>query len=182
MITDPQLSSDKVKLRPWHVGESDILAQLVRDDAIGRWTPIPPNLTSEQARDWILRRADRQLAGAGIALAVIPVGHQRPLGTVGLGRSSTAAQAELYYWLGVDARGRGLAREAVSLICSWAWGAMDLDRISVSIHSDNEASLRLVDDLGFRDTGDLVEEHAPHEGASTAPLRRLSLDAPSTRE
>lgn len=53
--------------------------------------------------------------------------------------------------------GRGYAREAVHRVLTFGFEAMDLHRVEADVHPENEASLRLLESLGFVREGLLRE-------------------------
>jgi diamine N-acetyltransferase len=50
-------------------------------------------------------------------------------------------------------RGRGLGKQAASQVLQFAWTALNLNRIQVSVFAGNERALRLYAGLGFRREG-----------------------------
>ena len=64
-----------------------------------------------------------------------------------------ASQAEIGYWVLPDARGRGVAARAVSLVARWAIEELGLTRIEASVPVDNPASLRTIERGGFTEEG-----------------------------
>lgn len=59
----------------------------------------------------------------------------------------------LGYWIDQSVAGRGVMPTAVSLVADHAFFVMALHRIEINIRPENQASLRVVDKLGFRDEG-----------------------------
>lgn len=66
-----------------------------------------------------------------------------------LGGPSGAGDVEIGYGLAPSARGRGVATEAVALLCSWAAAQPGVTRLTADVLPGNEASLRLLRRLGF---------------------------------
>jgi RimJ/RimL family protein N-acetyltransferase len=67
------------------------------------------------------------------------------------------ARAEIGFALGREHWGRGLAREAVSVLLDHAFGEMGLHRIEADSDPGNQPSIRLLERLGFRREGYLPE-------------------------
>lgn len=66
-------------------------------------------------------------------------------------------QGEIGYTLARAAQGQGYAREAVEAMLAYAFGVLDMHRISAMTDVGNAASYRLLEALGFRREGTLVE-------------------------
>jgi RimJ/RimL family protein N-acetyltransferase len=56
---------------------------------------------------------------------------------------------EVMYWLAAVARGRGLAVQAVQLICEWAFAVLGLERITLRTYAGNLRSQRVAARAGF---------------------------------
>ena len=66
-------------------------------------------------------------------------------------------RAEIGFILHPSMQGRGLASEAVRTSLAFAFGPMDLHRVEADVDPDNEASLRLLERIGFKREGVLRE-------------------------
>ncbi|HEX7242705.1 MAG TPA: GNAT family N-acetyltransferase [Longimicrobiaceae bacterium] len=72
-----------------------------------------------------------------------------PAGICGLVRREWLEEADLGFAFLPRFRGRGLAREAARATLEYAAGTLGLERISAIVSPGNEASLRLLRELGF---------------------------------
>ena len=73
------------------------------------------------------------------------------LGAVGLNEiSSIHRRGEIGYWLMPEHWGRGIARECVSTVLSFAFGPLGLHRIGAEVDTDNHRSSALLEGLGFQ--------------------------------
>ena len=61
--------------------------------------------------------------------------------------------AELAYVVAPEARGRGLARGAVTLLGNWAVANLGIHRLQLSISPENAGSLRVAAACGYREEG-----------------------------
>jgi RimJ/RimL family protein N-acetyltransferase len=61
--------------------------------------------------------------------------------------------AEIGYWLGEGAWGKGLATEAVRQLTIYAFGKYDLNRIEARVFGWNLASKRVLEKVGYRHEG-----------------------------
>jgi RimJ/RimL family protein N-acetyltransferase len=62
---------------------------------------------------------------------------------------------DIGYWLIERARGRRLASHAVALLARWALTDAGLARVEALVESDNTASQRVLESVGFRREGHL---------------------------
>lgn len=65
---------------------------------------------------------------------------------------------EMGYEIRPDHRRRGYAQEAALRMMRWAHEEHGVDHFRASISPDNEASLRMIDKLGFEQTGTQIDE------------------------
>lgn len=56
-----------------------------------------------------------------------------------------------------DAWGKGVGSEAVNLLLSYAFDTLNLHRVSLGVHSDNQAAIRVYEKAGFTQEGVLRE-------------------------
>src|ERR1043166_3419163 len=68
-------------------------------------------------------------------------------------RRSAMQAGTLGYWLGLPYRGQGLMREAAALPIEFAFRQLKLKRLEATCMPDNEPSLKLLRDSGFREIG-----------------------------
>jgi ribosomal-protein-serine acetyltransferase len=79
---------------------------------------------------------------------------RRPLGVAGLNRED-AETAELHYWIRTDHAGRGLTTEACRALVAWARDDLGLRRLTLWAGTENAASRRIAEKLGFVHAGPL---------------------------
>ena len=63
------------------------------------------------------------------------------------------AHAEVGILVRKEHRGRGYAREALGLLCDYAFGFLHLHQLAARVVTDNEVSLRLFRSCGFSECG-----------------------------
>jgi RimJ/RimL family protein N-acetyltransferase len=68
------------------------------------------------------------------------------------------AEAELGYIVAAEARGRGIATEALTQLTAWAFGR-GLQRLELRIDNDNAASQRVAERSGYTREGMLRSIH-----------------------
>jgi isopropylmalate/homocitrate/citramalate synthase/RimJ/RimL family protein N-acetyltransferase len=111
--------------------------------------------TSETVRETIERKRPAQLRIGDVAgLAIADAETDVFVGSVILHNFRWwASQAEIGYWVLPEARGRGVAAHAVSLLARWAIEVLGLTRIEAYVPVDNEGSRRTIERSGFTQEG-----------------------------
>jgi RimJ/RimL family protein N-acetyltransferase len=157
-VTGVTLSSDRVTLSPPAEADLDLVAEYCRDPAVRRWTTVPDPYTRADAEHFVL---DVVAAGwatgttATWAIRLEPGGDLH--GMIGLHGIADGA-AEIGFWLGPRARGRGLMSAAVELVCDHAFApelqaGLGLQRIVWYAYVGNVASASVARRAGFRFEG-----------------------------
>jgi RimJ/RimL family protein N-acetyltransferase len=142
----PTLSGDGFLLRPWKEEEAAWYIA-ARDEEIFRWTTEKRTLTLAETEDAI--RAANENPGC-VCLAIADADSLDLLGNIALVfLPGSKKSGEIMYWLAPAARGRGIATRAVGLLCHWAFGAFDMDRIVLTTHPENERSQAVARRAGF---------------------------------
>lgn len=93
----------------------------------------------------------------------------RVIGSVGLGRDTPP---RLRYFLDPDAAGQGLGQEMVAAFIAELVARFDLPEIGADVFLDNPASRKILKNLGFRRTDDLVMTSQGRDGPADAALYR----------
>jgi len=146
----PSLSGKRVTLRPWREQDLPMLAAAfaIEDVAASMRPPIPTGIGG--ARQWVDARRAMPARRRGTSYAVAAADPRTAIGSVELrARGRDRHTMEIGYWLVPDARGRGVAREAVGLAVSWAFERTDAGSIIAVIDIGNAPSQRLAVSLGF---------------------------------
>lgn len=87
----------------------------------------------------------------------------------------SALTASLGYWIDKDHAGRGITPHAVALATDYCFATLGLHRMEINIRPENEASLRVVQKLGFRDEG--LRERFLHINGQWSDHRTFALTA-----
>ncbi|MFI2608189.1 GNAT family N-acetyltransferase [Kitasatospora sp. NPDC018619] len=162
-----RLTGPRLALREYHHTEEEVdaLHALFGDREVTRRLPFGPGSREECADQLELyveealaeERDTYRLAVTRLADAEEPAG-ARPVGQASLTLEGHRA-AGIGCVLARGAWGRGYARETVGLLCGFAFGALDLHRLSARVRVDNTASVRVLTGLGFR-----LEGRLRHDG------------------
>jgi RimJ/RimL family protein N-acetyltransferase len=139
-----------VRLVPLAAQHLDGVDRLVRDPESVRWTRIPEPAPPDFPQRWLERyeegRADgtreafaiEDGAGAFLGVALAPL----------IERES--ASVELGYIVAPEARGRGVATEALRLLTEWAFAELAAERIELLIVVGNDASRTVASRCGYQ--------------------------------
>ena len=144
------LVDGSTSLRPWRDTDVDRLVTLCQDPEIPRWTAVPARYGAADARAYLMMRHDSAHAGCSAGYAITETGDGALVGSISLLRFAWRhRRAEVGYWLGAEARGRGHATRAVGLICRWGFRELGLERIDLLAATGNPASQAVARRSGF---------------------------------
>jgi RimJ/RimL family protein N-acetyltransferase len=132
--------------------DGDITALIVaasHDPEITRWTQVPRDLTLLDAG---LITAGWTMPSATTARFQVSIAGQAPAGMATVWVNA-AGEAEVGYWLLAAARGRGIARRALRLLCTWSFEVCGLERLQLTTLPGNVASERVALACGFHRDG-----------------------------
>ena len=142
------------------------MQRLVSDPYVTRFTPKPePYPEGEAAREIEQAMNDRK-AGTAYCFAILCDGDFAGVCKL---KEVSEGRAELGYWVGVPFWGRGVATDAARLALTFAFEELKLDFVVAHTLTENEASSRVLDRLGFRF---LIEEPNTHPKWSSKTMVR----------
>ncbi|MGH7722780.1 MAG: GNAT family N-acetyltransferase [Candidatus Dormibacteria bacterium] len=151
LATPSRLRDGEVSLLPVDATVAALLVAASHDRDITRWTQVPKGM----------RMLDAGLVVAGwagtgnVVRLQVRVGDGEPVGMVTVWINS-GGEAEVGYWLLKAARGRGVARRAVRLLCEWAFTACEVDLLRLTTLLGNTSSEKVAASCGFRPAGTRV--------------------------
>lgn len=144
-----EISAGRLHLRPWtRYDEDDLIAGMSDPEAV-RWTPAPVPFTREEARRRIEEAYPQAWeSGTGATFNVLDATTGASLGWVGLfGVADGAGEIGWACW--PQARGQAVTSDAVSAVCRWAFGALELEVLHALIAVGNWPSLAVAQKCGF---------------------------------
>jgi ribosomal-protein-alanine N-acetyltransferase len=152
--TFPSLETSRLLLRPLNADDLDFVFQHFSNPVISRYLlDEEPITTREQAQaiiDFYLAPGPRPYNRWLIVRKL----DQLPIGTCGFHRWQKAHQrAEIGYDLAQSAWKQGVMTEALNTVLQFGLEHMQLNRIEALVYPDNNASIRLLERLGFRKEG-----------------------------
>lgn len=168
---------DQVRLRPLLPRDAPAVAALADDPLVLRWLPMPQPYTLADARQYCEVVAPEARAdGRGGVWAVLINNHLA--GLVNLRKVDRAVgSAEIGYWTGAFARGRGVTTRAAQTLSRWALTEAGLNRVELRAPAGNTGSNRVAIKAGFRLEGTLRQ--AAHTRSGLVDLKvygRLARD------
>jgi RimJ/RimL family protein N-acetyltransferase len=153
-LPEPPLSDDAVRLRPWSSADLDAALAATQDPLIQRFTRVPADQTMAQLREYVDGRDDARKTGEELALVIADTRTDDLLGTVSLLRFAwDERRGEIGYWVAPEARGRGVATRAVTLLSRWALRELPLERLALHTDRENLASQLVAERCGFTREG-----------------------------
>jgi RimJ/RimL family protein N-acetyltransferase len=154
----------RLVLRPPRLSDAERLFALFANWDVVRWLSAPPwPYTLEDAREFIATRSrpDPDFITAAITL------DDELIGAIdAIIKPASAIQRErgycLGYWLGQPYWGHGYMSEAARGFIAHVFAMIADDTLYSGAFTDNAASLRIQDKLGFRRDGEAMFYTAPH--------------------
>jgi RimJ/RimL family protein N-acetyltransferase len=157
----PTLSDGVITLRAPRAADIERITIAAQDPETQRWAvALPRPYRREHAVAFVEHSAAEARAGTGHSF-VAADGDDQVVAALRVG-----ADGEIGYWVAPDARGRGVATRAVTLLRDWAHADLGLDHMAMHIHPDNVVSCRVAEKAGFADTG---ERRIPDRGHDPDP-------------
>jgi RimJ/RimL family protein N-acetyltransferase len=172
------LSDGVISLRMFELSDAPAIASACRDPEIVRWTFMPDGMTVSQARDWIERAHDGFERARALRLAIVDANDGSFLGQAGIGRLDWHERVgEVFYWITPDARRRGAATRAARCISAWAFEALNLARVELTVDPANLVSQKVAERAGFTREGVLRSYQRFKDGRMDAVMfSRLPSD------
>jgi RimJ/RimL family protein N-acetyltransferase len=140
-----EFRTERLVLRPAREEDLDAMHEVLSDPRAMAYWSSPPHDDVEQTRDWLASMIAIK-PGEGEDFIVELDGTL--IGKAGLWRFP-----EIGFILRSDHWGRGYAKEALGLVLDRAFQVHGLARVEADVDPRNQASLALLEGLGFRETG-----------------------------
>jgi RimJ/RimL family protein N-acetyltransferase len=148
-----------IRLEPLGREHVDVVARLVEDAAVQRFTRVPVPIPDGFAETWIERYEAGRRDGTREGFAVV----DDDGAFLGLGLAADidlpARTVELGYVVAPEARGRGVAQALLRELTAWAFAVLRAERIELRISVANPASKRVAARGGYQLEGVLRSVH-----------------------
>ena len=173
------IHTKRLLLRRIETTDAPAFARACNDELIARNTGrIPHPYTLDDAISFVALIGDAFDKGEEYAFAVTE--NDRLVACCGV--SIKPAHVELGYWVGAQQRGRGVATEAVRAVAHFAFEKLGAAILQAGHFTDNPASGRVLEKIGFRYTGERVMQFSLGRGCEAESfrltLRREDFSAP----
>jgi RimJ/RimL family protein N-acetyltransferase len=180
----PELSDGRIRLRRWRSADAPAIVAAIADGSVAKWIVGMPWPYSDADARAFLKRARRDWAALTyIHLVITDAQTGRMVGAIGLNLHLDREAGEVGYWVVPGDRGQGIAPAAVALLARWAFEELQLARLELIIHMDNQLSQAVAAKAGFSREG-VLRSYLLHRGerADYWLFGRLPSDAgtPST--
>jgi RimJ/RimL family protein N-acetyltransferase len=156
-LTPTTIEAGDVVLRPWSSADVDAIVRRIGDPEIAAFLDqIPQPYTEADARSWFAITAGAWRDGTMATFGVHADGFEGAVGGIGIRffEGLDDGCAEVGYWVGADARGRGVATQATRAVAEWVFAAVpSLARLQLRADAENVASNRVAEKAGFTREG-----------------------------
>ena len=150
----PELVTERLRLRAPSPRDATAVLAVVGDPEVTRYHSVPTLTTLAEAQAALERLEQRYAARDAIRWAIELVEHGEMIGTVGLLRFDFEHRhAEIGYEIGRRWWGRGLTPEAAAAVIRFGFSVLGLHRIEAGVLPGNDASVRVLQKLGFLEEG-----------------------------
>jgi RimJ/RimL family protein N-acetyltransferase len=155
MNQQPILETERLLLRPLTPDDAATVARLAGSREIAHTTiSIPHPYSEDQARGWIAAHTGQSATGKEIVFGVVTREDAQLIGAVGLREIDTEhSQAELGFWIAVQAWGKGYATEATRQVIRYAFEELKPNRVYAHHMVRNPASGKVLEKLGMKREG-----------------------------
>jgi RimJ/RimL family protein N-acetyltransferase len=157
----PSLTDGLVTIRPWRDDDAEALVRRINDADVALFLDqVPQPYSLADAREYFALSADGWRTGSSSNFAIVAHGGEDAAGGIGVRwEELEGGVAEVGYWVGSDARGRGVATAALRLVTGWAFEtAPILQRLQLRAAVENAASNRVAEKAGFTREG-VIRSH-----------------------
>ena len=161
-----EITAGRLHLRPYTVSDIDAVYAGCQDPDIQRWTTVPVPYTRAHAQGYVeANTVEGWRAGTGDSFAVVDSVSNELLASIGVVRLDVEGSvAEIGYWVVPDARGKGVATQAVQIVSRWAFEELGMARLEWLAAVGNDASRRVAEKAGFTVEGVLRAKIANRDG------------------
>jgi ribosomal-protein-alanine N-acetyltransferase len=158
-VTTPTLRTDRLVLRPFAGGDADAIFALQSNAHVLRYWDAPPWTDREQAERFLANCRKMAEQGTGVRVAAERADDGAFIGWCAVNRwSPDYRSAALGYCFDDAAWGHGYATEAAVALLTWAFDALDLNRVQAETDTRNTASAHVLEKLNFVREGTLRED------------------------
>ena len=145
----PEMATERLLLRRPNDGDVDAIVSIVGDWEVARRLARIPHPYGPANAGFFLK----QIVPSEWVWAITLQGSDALVGAVGLTPEENVDTAELGYWLSRAHWGQGIATEAAQAVVSFGLRTLGLPYITSGYFEENPVSGRVLEKLGFVETG-----------------------------
>jgi RimJ/RimL family protein N-acetyltransferase len=150
----PELKTSRLRLRAPLPQDATAVLSIFRDPRVTEYHSMPTLTTMAEAQAALERAQQRFVAKDAIRWAIDLAESGEMIGSAGLLRFDFEHRhAEVGYEIARPHWGQGLAPEAVAAVIRYGFSVLGLRRIEAGVLPGNEASVRVLQKLGFLEEG-----------------------------
>ena len=158
--TLPTLEGERVRLRWLSDADVPALFAIFGDPTVTRYWSTPALRDEAAAAELLGQIHDNVRTGKGFQWGIVLRGHDTVIGTCTLYNPDFNNQrTELGFALARAQWGKGLATEAIRVVLAYAFDVLGFRRIEADVDPRNDASLRVLEGVGFIREGFLRERY-----------------------
>ena len=152
------LQAERLTLREFEPADWEALHAIESRPEVAQYQSFTAR-TPEESRQYVLDAIEGATDDPRLTvdLAVILAAENRLIGRCGLGMGDEPREAILWYTMHPDEWGRGYTTEAARTMVDFGFRALGLHRVWADCDPENVASWRVLEKLGMRREGHLVE-------------------------
>jgi RimJ/RimL family protein N-acetyltransferase len=159
-----QLRTERLLLRRPLVADAADALTMLRDPEVVRWNSAPAVVDHASAVRWCTSGAD-WAEGSHATWHAVDAATGRLVANLSVfALDKEHATAKIGYRVAADWRGHGLGTEALTVVTSWAFTAMNLVRLQLEHAVTNPASCRVAEKSGYLLEGTLRSAYVDPKG------------------
>ena len=149
-----KLETERLILRAVEVDDAPDLFPIMNDPEVTATLLLPYPYPEERVIQWIVSAGEAHQHAERYEIAVVPKDVGRTVGVCSLYRVSWEhLSGELVYWIGKEYWGKGYMTEAARRVLQFGFVDLGLERICIGCFTQNAASRRVIEKLGFQYEG-----------------------------
>jgi RimJ/RimL family protein N-acetyltransferase len=147
----PVLDAGPVVLRPFAAADLPMVRLAAVDPVIPSITSVPRGYDEDEGRAFIERQYRRAAEGDGFSFVIAPARDpDHGVGSIGLWLDEIeSGRASIGYWIVKDARGRGMAGDALRGLVAFAFEQLAIPLLQLFVEPWNIASSKTAISAGF---------------------------------
>ncbi|POF34237.1 GNAT family N-acetyltransferase [Roseibium marinum] len=172
-MTPINLETDRLRLRPPVPADLERCAELLGDYEVARMlSRVPHPYDLERGRTSLQASVDSWADWKTAGDLGFQIDHEGEM-IGGFAFKKLQETPEIGYWLGRPYWGRGFMSEAVGAAIDWLFRNTDHQLVACEAMTENPASLKVAEKLGFREVGQV--DCASVSRGTTVPAIRMEL-------